>query len=368
MGSDHGPADPDQRPGAPDWWGAGHASTATAGAGDLDGSAAAQQTAAQTRTQAVKDAEVAFQVHLAITHQFWLGRDEGLGLYVYEDGVYRYDPNEMRLRLAIQTEILNVFGQAFLKPEVVNNVIYHLRVNAPDLDPVPQRGWLHVLNGRINILTGGREPHDPKHRTTTLLPIVYDPQATCPAIEAFCAQVFPDDAMAAGVPWEVAALAVHPFKGIDKAVLLLGEGENGKGIFLDLMRAFVGPDNCSYVSLQKMGGNTFATSDLKGKLLNVCMDLPSQRLEDSGDFKAIVSGEPIRAERKGMPAFHFEPYCRLLYSANNSPESSDTSQGYVRRWHIIPFDRTFDRDNPARRSRVDIERETQQPGGARVAC
>ena len=75
-----------------------------------------------------------------------------------------------------------------------------------------------------------------------------------------------------------------------------------------------------------------------GKLLNVCYDLPSRRLEDSGDFKAIVSGEPIRAQRKNEPAFDFEPYCRLLFSANNLPESDDVSHGYFRRWYIVPFD------------------------------
>ena len=76
--------------------------------------------------------------------------------------------------------------------------------------------------------------------------------------------------------------------------------------------------------MQRIGDNPFATADLRGKLLNICTDLPSQRLDDSGDFKAIVSGETIRAERKHQPAFHFVPYCRLLYSANNLPESVDT--------------------------------------------
>jgi phage/plasmid-associated DNA primase len=42
------------------------------------------------------------------------------------------------------------------------------------------------------------------------------------------------------------------------------------------------------------------------------------------------------------------PYCRLLYSANNLPESADTSYGYVRRWHILPFDRQFEVGDPAR--------------------
>ena len=322
---------------------------------------AAQQTAAQTRTQATKDAEVAFNVHLAITHNFWLARDEGLGLYVYEDGVYRYDPGELRLRLVIQAEILNVFGVAYLKPEVVNDVLYHLRVNVPDLDPVPRRGWLHVLNGRLNVLTGDLEPHDPAHRTTTLLPITYDKSATCPAIEQFCAQVFPADAMALGVPWQVVAMCSCPLQGIDKAILLLGPGENGKGIYLEIVQAFVGAANASHVSLQRIESSNYATADLRGKVLNVCSDLPSSRLEDSGDFKAIVSGEAIRAERKFKDAFDFVPFCRLLFSANNLPESVDTSTGYFRRWYLIPFGVSFAPGNPQRREREELLAELLTP-------
>jgi putative DNA primase/helicase len=323
--------------------------------------AAAAAATSQAQNQKIGDAEAAFQTALTIMGSVHIARDEGHGLYLFDGKVYRYDPEEMRLRYLVQEEVLTAHGVGFMKPGLVDAVIYHIRVNTALMEVRPEPGWLNLLNGRLNVATGDLEPHHPKHRTATLLPVVYDPSARCPMIERFCQQVFPDDAMAAGVPWEVAALCIHPFKGIDKAVLFAGEGENGKGIYLDLMKAFAGPENCSYVSLQKIGGNSFATSDMKGKLLNLCMDLPSQRLDDSGDFKAIVSGETIRAERKGQPAFHFDPYCRLLYSANTVPDSLDTSHGYVRRWHIIPFDRTFDRDNPERRPRAVIERETQTP-------
>ena len=55
-----------------------------------------------------------------------------------------------------------------------------------------------------------------------------------------------------------------------------------------------------------------------------------------------------------MPAFHFEPYCRLLFSANNLPDSVDVYQGYFRRWHMSRSTSTFDRSNPARRPRHEI--------------
>ena len=242
--------------------------------------------------------------------------------------------------MLIRDEVLDAHGPAFHTRAMADEVLYNLRLSAPLL-PRPDPRWLHLLNGRLNVLTGDLEPHHPRHLSTVLLPIEYDKDAACPAIERFCAQVFPADAIAAGVPAQIIAMCACPVKGIEKSLLLLGEGANGKGIMLRLVRRFVGDANTCTLSLQDIGDDRFGTADLRGSILNLCYDLPSRRLEDSGDFKAIVSGEPVRAQRKNKPAFVFEPYCRLLFSANNLPESTDVSHGYFRRWYIVPFGVNF---------------------------
>jgi P4 family phage/plasmid primase-like protien len=312
--------------------------------------AAAQAATSQAKNQQkqIKSSDVAWETYLTISASQRVAKDEGEALYLYRGGVYREDVLNGRLRLLIQDEVLDAHGQGFLTPELVKDVLYHLQTNAPLLEERPREGWLNCRNGLVDLVTGVLHPHTPDVLTTVQLPVDWDMNAVCPAFERFCRQVFPGDAVDKGVPLEVVALCVIPFLGVEKAILLLGIGENGKSIFLDVMRRLVGDENCSDVSLQRIGNNPFSTADLRGKLLNISTDLPGKRLEDSGDFKAIVSGETIRAERKHQPAFRFVPYCRLLYSANNLPGSADTSYGYVRRWHILPFDRQFDVDDPER--------------------
>jgi putative DNA primase/helicase len=323
---------------------------------------AAQQATTQTQNQAkVGAAEVALLTAEAVMGAQPIAKDEGEALYTYAAGVYRLDRNETRLRRLIREEILDTHGAAFHSKGMAEEVLYNLRLSAPVLQR-PDPYYLHVLNGRLNVLTGDLEPHHHRYLTTVLLPVVYDKAAACPAIDRFFAQVFPADAIAEGVPQQIVAMCACPVRGIDKAILLLGEGANGKGLTLRLVRRFVGDENTSTLSLQDIGDDTFGTADLRGSVLNLCYDLPSKRLEDSGDFKAIVSGEPVRAQRKKQPAFVFEPYCRLLFSANNLPESADVSHGYLRRWYIVPFTVSFDPETPAWRPGGEILAELFDPG------
>lgn len=317
----------------------------------------AQQAATQQKkAAALKPNEVALNVAVALMSKVPIARDEGQQLYHYAGGVYRSKATELYLRERIAVEVLQ-YGSEYLDKGIEDEVLHRLLVGAGELEEVPNPYLLNLENGVLDLRTMVLGPHDPDLRTTLKLPIAYDPAAGCPAIEAFCKQVFPEDAYDAGVPWEVVALCACAVEGIDKAVLLLGEGENGKGVYLDLVLRFVGKANASAVSLQRIGDDRFATADLRGKLLNVCADLPTRRLEDSGDFKIIVSRETVRAQRKSQPAFDFRPFCRLLFSSNNAPESADRSRGYIRRWHIIPFTQTFDVANPLRRSRQELQAE-----------
>jgi P4 family phage/plasmid primase-like protien len=321
----------------------------------------AAQQAAAAKTVPLKDNQVALAVAQTLHSKIPVARDEGRQLYHYAGGVYRSRGTELYLRSVISAEVLRQYGDEYLDKRIEDEVLHRLLVGAGDIEARPDPWLLNLENGLLDLRTMVLSPHNPMLRTTLKLPVTYDPTATCPKVDQFCAQVFPQDAYDIGVPWEVIALCACPVTGVEKAVLLVGEGANGKSVYLELVQAFVGKENSSAVSLQKIGSNTFATADLRGKLLNRCSDLPSRKVEDSGDFKAIVSGETIRAERKGQPAFDFEPFCRLLFSANSPPESDDHSPGYVRRWHIIPFVRTFDPKTPTYRPRQELLDELRDP-------
>ena len=50
----------------------------------------------------------------------------------------------------------------------------------------------------------------------------------------------------------------------------------------------------------------------------------------------------LTAEYKFRDSFDFDPYARLVFSANHPPRSADASHAFFRRWVVVPFDRTFE--------------------------
>jgi putative DNA primase/helicase len=115
---------------------------------------------------------------------------------------------------------------------------------------------------------------------------------------------------------------------------------------LEAQRRFIGRTNTCSMPLQRLESDRFATSALYGKLVNCCADLPSEALTGTGVFKAITGGDDLLGERKFKPSFTFRPYSKLIFSANRMPQSPDDSDGFFRRWHVIPFNRRFAKDAP----------------------
>jgi P4 family phage/plasmid primase-like protien len=146
-----------------------------------------------------------------------------------------------------------------------------------------------------------------------------------------------------------------PERSTQKALLLLGEGSNGKSTYLAAVEAFVGKTNAAGLSLQKMETDRFAASRLAGKLANICPDLPSVHLTETSMFKALTGGDAVNAEYKYRDSFEFRPFCRLIFSANHVPRSHDASHAFFRRWLVVPFDRTINKSEQVPRGELDAK-------------
>jgi putative DNA primase/helicase len=161
--------------------------------------------------------------------------------------------------------------------------------------------------------------------------------------------------------WQVLGDLLTPDRSIQKAIALIGEGGNGKGVFLQLAVNFVGLENVSHLSLQRLEADRFAPARLYGKLANICSDLPSERLAGSAVFKAITGCDRITGEFKYRDSFEFTPFARLLISANHLPSSRDASKAFFDRWLMIPFEAGF-RNTRKEIPRSVLDRALSAPG------
>lgn len=294
----------------------------------------------------------------AITATDAFARDAGGLLYHFADGVYK--PTGRRF---IEKRVKQLCEQQAPKswsPELATRVEAWIVVDAPELWQHPPLDVLNCRNGLLQVESRILVSHSPDHLSPIQINAAFDLEAKCPHIEQFVRDVFPDDSRQLSA--EVAAWLMLPDTSIQKAVLLLGEGANGKSVWLNLLLNFLGRENVSALSLHKLEADKFAMARLVGKLANLGTDLPTSALASTSVFKAITGGDILCAERKYEPSFEFRSFARLLFSANSAPRSDDATHGFFRRWLVIPFTRTFDESDPATIPRAELDARLSQPG------
>lgn len=253
----------------------------------------------------------------------------GAQIYAFLDGCYR--PGERHL----QQRIVELLGDSWSRRKS-DEIVAYLRITSPDLWEQPPVGTINVANGLLNVRARELKPHTSEHLSPVQIAAAYDPNAKCPAIDAFLASTIPEL-----IPlfMEIVGYVLTPDNRLQRAIMLMGAGGTGKSTVANVLRALLGHENVSAVALHQLEEDRFATADLYGRLANVFADLPAHALKSSSVFKSITGGDRIRAERKHRDAFDFTPYARLIFSANDAPPTTDSSDAFFDRWLILPFDR-----------------------------
>lgn len=76
---------------------------------------------------------------------------------------------------------------------------------------------------------------------------------------------------------------------------------------------------------------------LEGKLASLAGDISNQPIQDSDLVKSITSGEEITIEQKYKQAQSKALFSTLFFACNKLPRTPDTTDGFYRRWTIVPF-------------------------------
>lgn len=265
-------------------------------------------------------------------------QDKGGKVYHFADGAYR-TRGEQRIRSRVKAICASLGCDDEWSSRLANETVEYIRVDAPELWERPPADVLNVENGLLDVTTLELKPHTPEWLSPVQIPVLFDPAATCPKIDKFCGETFPEDNLT--LAYEIVAWLMLPEGSIQKAVLLIGAGGNGKSRYLRMTLSFLGRSNVSSLSLHRLEADRFACGRLVGKLANICPDLPSEHLEGTSVFKAITGGDELTGEHKFLDSFDFTPFCRLLFSANHPPRAADASEGFFDRWLVVPFDRRF---------------------------
>lgn len=216
----------------------------------------------------------------------------------------------------------------------------------------PNKKLINVKNGMLEWETGKLHEHEPSYYSLFQLPIKHKPKADCPKWkQALKDWIIPEDSdndtdsmETISFLQEFIGYCLIPDCSHEKAVILTGSAENGKSTFLGVIEALFGEENLSQIPLHRLSGQNarFTTSSLKGKLVNIMADIDNNYIESTGTLKTLIGKEKkLHAEIKYGEDFEFFPVVRLIFSANEIPQAQDRSEGWYRRFEIVPFPNRF---------------------------
>lgn len=212
--------------------------------------------------------------------------------------------------------------------------------------------WLFVAaNGVINLKTFEFRPGQPSDMISRGSPVRYDPKARCPQWEKFNGEIFegPDEAREAQ---KASGYCLTGDRTEQKNFGCIGQGSNGKGVFLDTLEAVMGGVDTGYSDRMEMSSldesataRTKVSNDiakLVGKRFVIAAETQAGRRIDVAKVK-MLTGESRRTARfLHREHFQYVPQDHIWLSVNHLPAANDDSDGYWRRQHIWNFPHKFE--------------------------
>ena len=260
-------------------------------------------------------------------------RDEQDGdLYFYDKAKQIYS-NDQQYLFGYMTRLCPQLKQ-YQKEETINYVNNYLYDESKRLNSDP----LTVVfrNGILNVADMVLRPMSPDHYESIRINANYDPDAYSETVDEFFDTATSHDLSLEKLLYEAMGYSMLKTAELQKGFILTGNGRNGKSTYLDIIKAVLGKQNTTAVSFKDLANN-FRASQLKGKLASLAGDVSAQPLSDSDLVKSITSGEDITIEQKYKNAHQEALFATLFFACNKLPRTPDTSDGFYRRWAIIPF-------------------------------
>ena len=269
-------------------------------------------------------------------------------LYYYVDcgedeGTYS-NQTEQLIRREITARLDENF-KARYKPEVTEFIL--------GTAPLIQMGntnpkLIAIQNGMLNLITHEIEAYNNKYYITNKLPVTLNKNTDSHVWKDFIEKVVPNKKQRK----QLQQLVGHTLYGkilVEICTVLLGGGSNGKTIFLQIITKFLGSaKNVSSHSIQQLCYDKFVTGEVKGKLANICADLPHKELMNTANFKALTSGDSMQAYIKHVQkTASFSPTTKYIFSANQIPPIANEEDcfAWYRRFVFIDFPVTFTKEN-----------------------
>lgn len=123
-----------------------------------------------------------------------------------------------------------------------------------------------------------------------------------------------------------------------KFFIMVGDGGNGKGSFLQVMRSILGGKNCTALSIQNMSDERYFTT-MQGKLANLGDDIQDEPLDNTSmkQLKNISTCDYVSTRQLFKQSREVELTLSLIFTSNHVLKSFEKGESYKRRVLWMPM-------------------------------
>lgn len=271
-------------------------------------------------------------------HIYTTRDDQQSEMWIYKKGVYK--PEGKSYVKEICRKILETAYTSHLYKRVLDKIEADTYIEQDDFFQQEYKTEIPVQNGVLDIIKKELKPFTPEKIFFNKLPVEFKPEAKCPAIDNHFDDVLKekDDKK---VLYEIIGFLLYKDYFFEKVFMFVGNGRNGKGKTIDLIKRFIGVENSASIPLVSLNQNSFRVSELFGKMVNLAGDLSKTSLKETGMLKMTTGRDLIGAKRKFKTDIKFMNYAKHIFACNELPIVYDTSKGFWSRWMVFEFPYEF---------------------------
>ncbi len=255
-------------------------------------------------------------------------------MYRYCEGLYLNDGKEY-----IKALCAEILKERFTTGRCNETTNYIQAVTFIDPDEVNSE-WINLENGLLNPITKEFKEHTPDIFSIIRIPIQYNKGAKCPLWEEKLKEKI--DQKTIDVVQEMFGYCYLTGQPFQVAFLLYGPRRTMKSTTLFVLEHMLGDENVSSYQLQWLTENQFGPAYLYGKPANICSDLSTRALRDTGRFMTITGGDKISSSKKHEHPISFYPDSKLFFACNDIPPTTNKNLAFYRRWSIREFKKQTD--------------------------
>ncbi len=288
------------------------------------------------------------QIANLITEKHKLRYIEELGFYEYTNKNYWQHKND--------TEILSYIGDElgiYRTGSRTRSILTLIKSDTVTTELFNQKPLFNFLNGTLDLTTLKFRPHSPSDLCSMQVDYIYNPNMRSEKWDTFINQIAAYDSKRIALLQEIAGYILFPNCELQKCFFLLGDGANGKSVYLDILTHIFGEEQTSNVELSSLC-EPFQRIQLLNSILNISSETKSDVHGCESIFKQVVVGDRINGCYKNKNFISFNSRAKFLFATNEIISARDLTFGLERRICFIKFPMKFI-DDPDPHNQLELK-------------